>query len=83
VPKRCTLIIVINKCCTLSVSFYLSMWIFGIVETGIARGSLLGLPPRCRESGFRPRKSGSFQRQSHVSKTTFSLQDGEQDSSIK
>jgi hypothetical protein len=23
--------------------------------------ALLGLPPRCRESGFRPRKSGLFQ----------------------
>jgi hypothetical protein len=24
--------------------------------------TLLGLPQRCRESGFRPRKSGSFQK---------------------
>jgi hypothetical protein len=39
VPKGCTLINVINKYFTLSVSFYLSVWIFGIAETGIARGS--------------------------------------------
>jgi hypothetical protein len=37
VPKRCTLIIVINKCCTLSV--FISVWIFGIAKTGVARGS--------------------------------------------
>jgi hypothetical protein len=36
---------------------------FGIAETGALHVvALLGLPPRCRESGFRPRKSGSFQR---------------------
>jgi hypothetical protein len=38
VPKSCTLINVINKCCTLSI-FSFSLWIFGIAETGVARGS--------------------------------------------
>jgi hypothetical protein len=33
-------------------------------DRGLHVVTLLGLPPRCRESGFRPRKSGSFQRRS-------------------
>jgi hypothetical protein len=59
VPKRCTLIIVINKCCTLSV--FTSVWIFWYYwDRGLHVVALLGLPQRCRESGFRPQKSGSF-----------------------
>jgi hypothetical protein len=61
VPKRCTLINVINKCCTLSVSFYLSVWILTSLRQGLHVVALLGLPPRCRESSFGPGKSGSFQ----------------------
>jgi hypothetical protein len=60
VPKRCTLINVINKWCTLSVLFYLSVWILASLRQGLHVVALLGLTPRCRESGFRPRKSGSF-----------------------
>jgi hypothetical protein len=52
VPKRCTLINVINNCCNLSVSFYLSVWIFGIAETGIARGSPLGTTTKVQRVGF-------------------------------
>jgi hypothetical protein len=60
VPKRCTLINVIIKCCTLSVLFYSSVWILASLRQGLHVVALLGLPPRCRESGFRPRKSDSF-----------------------
>jgi hypothetical protein len=52
VPKRSTLSNVINKCCTLSVSFYLSVWIFGIAETGIARGSPPGTTTEVQRVGF-------------------------------
>jgi hypothetical protein len=52
VPKRCTLINVINKCCTLSVSFYLSVWVFGIAEIGIARGSPPGTTTEVQRVGI-------------------------------
>jgi hypothetical protein len=52
VSKRCTLINVINSCCTLSVSFYLSVWIFGIAETGTARGSPPGTTTEVQRVGF-------------------------------
>jgi hypothetical protein len=42
----------INKCCTPSVSFYLSVWIFGIAETGIARGSPPGTTTEVQRVGF-------------------------------
>jgi hypothetical protein len=57
VPKRCTLINVINKCCTLFVSvlsFYMDF--LASLRQGLHVVALLGLPPRCRESGFCPRK---------------------------
>jgi hypothetical protein len=41
--------------------FYLFEWILASVRQGLHVVALLGLPPRCQESGFRPRKSGSFQ----------------------
>jgi hypothetical protein len=59
VPKRCTLINVINKCCTLT-SFFLYGFLV-LLTQGIARGSPPGLPPRCKESGFHSRKTSSFQ----------------------
>jgi hypothetical protein len=43
---------VINKCCTLSVLFYLSVWMFGIAETGIARGSPPGTTTEVQRVGF-------------------------------
>jgi hypothetical protein len=59
VSKRCTLINVINKCCTLFVFFLYGFLV--LLRQGLHVVTLLGLPLRCRESGFRPRKSGSFQ----------------------
>jgi hypothetical protein len=50
VPKRCTLINVINKCCTPSV--FVSIWIFGIAETGIAHGSPPGTTTEVLRVGF-------------------------------
>jgi hypothetical protein len=42
-------------------SFIVLLYGFVPLETGIARDSLfLGLSRRCRESGFRSRKFGSF-----------------------
>jgi hypothetical protein len=50
VPKRCTLIIVIKKCCTPSV--FVSVWNFGFVETGIARCSPPGTTTEVQRVGF-------------------------------
>jgi hypothetical protein len=50
VPKRCTLINVINKCCTPSV--FVSVWIFGIAETGFARGRPPGTTTEVLRVGF-------------------------------
>jgi hypothetical protein len=50
VPKSCTLINVLNKCCTLSV--FVSVWIFGIAETGVARGSPPGTSTEVQRVGF-------------------------------
>jgi hypothetical protein len=52
VPKRCTLINVINKCCTLSA--LASVWIFGIAETGVARGSPPGTTTEVQRVRFPP-----------------------------
>jgi hypothetical protein len=60
-----------------SIYFTLFVWIFGIAEhflygflvllrQGLHVVALLGLPQRCRESGFCPRKTGSFQRSSWI-----------------
>jgi hypothetical protein len=50
VPKRSTLINVINKCCTLSV--FNSVWIFGIAEIGVARCSPTGTTTEVQRVGF-------------------------------
>jgi hypothetical protein len=50
--ERCTLINVINKCCTLSI--LTSVWIFGIAETGVARGSPPGTTTEVQRVGFLP-----------------------------
>jgi hypothetical protein len=52
VPKRCTLINVTDKCCTLSVFTF--VWIFGIAETGVARGSPPGTTTEVQRVGFPP-----------------------------
>jgi hypothetical protein len=52
VPKRCTLINVINNCCTLSI--FTSVWIFGIAETGVARGSPPGTTTKVQRVRFPP-----------------------------
>jgi hypothetical protein len=52
VPRRCTLINVRNKCCTLSALFYLFVWMFGIAETGIARGSPRGTTTEVQKVEF-------------------------------
>jgi hypothetical protein len=53
--------------------------LYGFVplETGIARDSLfLGLSRRCRESGFRSRKFGSFQREGGITSNLMLSQEG-------
>jgi hypothetical protein len=40
--------------------FILSVWIFGIAETEIARGSPLGTTTEVQRVGFHPRKTGLF-----------------------
>jgi hypothetical protein len=49
VPKRCTLINVINKCCTLFVFF---VWILALLRQGIARGSPPGTTTEVLRVGF-------------------------------
>jgi hypothetical protein len=44
-----------------SICFILSVWIFGIAETGIARGSSSGTTTEVQRVGFRSRETGSFQ----------------------
>jgi hypothetical protein len=58
-PKRCTLINVINKCCTLSIFLFLYGFLV-LLRQGLHVVGRLGLPPRCRELGFLPREFGSF-----------------------
>jgi hypothetical protein len=49
---------VISKCCTLSVLLLYGFLV--LLRHGLHVVALLGLPLRCKESGFRPRKTGSF-----------------------
>jgi hypothetical protein len=50
VPTRCTPINVINKCCTLFVSYF--VWFLVLLSQGIARGSPPGTTTEVLRVGF-------------------------------